>query len=171
MIPLTYDALLKFFDTFSSNEVTAAPPYSRYSPQETAPEDLKQLFKLWKSSNKSGGGVDDLKLFLPFQQCLPKATLQKAFDQFVGNSPDAPKDVLGEVDEASDLKNSFFEGSVFSQFGCGSAFESTKIPGREHHDPCPSVINSPRTFISRSSARSFDLTMVRSCCSSWTSDS
>jgi hypothetical protein len=136
MIPLTHDGLLKFFNTFSSNEVTAAPPYSRYSPQETAPEDLKQLFKLWKSSNKSGEGIDDLKLPLPFQPCIPKATLQKAFDQFMGNSPDVPNHGLREVDEASDLTNSI------SEFGCGSAFESTKIPGREPHDPSPSVINS-----------------------------
>jgi hypothetical protein len=141
MIPLTHDGLLKFFDTFNSNEVTASPPYSRYSPQETAPEELKQLFKLWKSSNKSGGGIDALKLPLPFQPCIPEVTLQKAFDQFMGNSPDAPKAGLGEVDEASDLTISALEDSIVSQFGCGSAFESTKIPGREHHDPSPSVIN------------------------------
>jgi hypothetical protein len=133
MIPLTHAGLLKFFDTFSSSEATAAPPYSRYSPQETAPEDLKQLFKRWKSSNKSGGEVDDLKLPLAFQPCILKATLQKAFDQFMGNSPDALKDGLGEVDEASDLTSSTFEGRMTSQFGCGSAFESTMIPGRMHH--------------------------------------
>jgi hypothetical protein len=132
MIPLTHDGLLKFFDTFSSNEATAAPPYSRYSPQETAPEDLKQLFKLWKSSNKSGGGIDELNLPLLFQQCLPKATLQKAFDQFIENSPDALKDDLGEVDETSDVTSSTFEGRIVSQFRSGSAFESTMIPGRMH---------------------------------------
>jgi hypothetical protein len=142
MIPLTHDGLLKFFKTFSSNEVTAAPPCTRYNPQETAPEDLKQLFKLWKSSNRSGGRIDDLKLPLPFQPCIPQATLQKAFGQFMGNSPHIPQDGLGEVHEASDLTISALEDSIVSQFGCGSAFESTTIPGREHHDPSPSVINS-----------------------------
>jgi hypothetical protein len=169
MIPLTHDGLLKFFDTFSSNEVNAAPPYSRYSPQETAPEDLKQLFKLWKSSNRSGGRIDDLKLPLPFPSCIPEVTLQKAFGQFMGNSLHAPKDGLGEVDEASDLTISALEHSMVSQFGCGSAFESTKIPGRKHFIHYKRHSQGP--FFSRGSAGCFHLTITRSCCSSWTSDS
>ena len=166
MIPLTYDELLKFFEKFSINEVTVAPPYHRYSPQETAPGDLKQLFKLRKSWNKRGGVIDDLKLLLPFQPCIPEDILQKAFDQFLGKSSDAPKDD-GEVNKTSELKNFGLEGSIFSQFGCGSAFESTKVPGRN----APSVINSRMPLISQSGVRSFDLTMDRPCRSSWTSDS
>ena len=142
MIPLTHERLVKFFDTFSSNEVTAAPdapPYSRYNPQETAPEELKRIFKFWKTSNVGSGGMIDLRKASPFQQLIPEVILRNAFDHFMRDSPDAPGNSLGGVYEASNSASSAPEASIVSKFGTGSAFESTKIPGREHHVPFPSV--------------------------------
>jgi hypothetical protein len=162
MIPLTHDRLHKFFDTFSSNEVTAtpsAPPYSRFNPQETAPEQLKWIFKFWKTSNVGSGGTIDFRKVSQFQPLIPEAILQNAFGYFMRGGPDALENALREVYEASDSTSSAPESSIISQFGTGSAFESTTIPGRESHVPFPSVMDyqrhPQRPFLSRSSARCF----------------